>query len=87
MTTSLEVEVGILKSQLERARKDMDEIANISRDVGRENHEHITELRTEIDKLKQEVLKYKWLMSGVVACLTAIAWVLNYFGLDYFKGK
>jgi len=85
MTTSLEVTVGILGSQLERARRDMDEIAEIARSTGHENQVHIAELRAEVDKLKQEVLKYKWLMSGVVACLTGFAWLLNYIGLDYFK--
>jgi len=85
MTTSLEVTVGVLASQLDRARKDMDEIADIARSVGHENQLHIAELRDEVDKLKTEVLKYKWLMSGVVACLTAIAWLFNYIGIDYFK--
>ena len=82
---SLEALVAVLASQLERARHDMDEIADKMRENAHENQTHIEELRTEINKLKQEVLKYKWLMSGVVACLAAIAWLLNYIGFDYFK--
>ena len=82
---SLEALVAVLASQLERARHDMDEIAGIVRSAEHENQTQIAELRTEINKLKQEVLKYKWLMSGVVACLAAIAWLLNYVGIDYFK--
>jgi hypothetical protein len=82
---SLEALVAVLASQLERARHDMDEIAELSRNLAHENQVRIDELRTEIAKLKQEVLKYKWLTSGVVACLAAIATVLQYVGIDYFK--
>ena len=77
--------IAVLESELKRAHSDMDEIAEIARNVGHENQSHIAELRTEVDKLKTEVLKYKWIMSGVVACLSAIAWLLNYVGLGYFK--
>jgi len=83
--TNIDVTVGILASQLERVRQDMNEIAAKARDDKEDSDKETEALRNDVNDLRSEVLKYKWLMSGIVACLSAFAAALNYIGFDYFE--
>lgn len=75
--------LAVVVSQLERARQDMNEIAAANHD----NEHRLVELSKELNILRDEVLKYKWISYGVMACLSAAGFVLNYIGFDYFSKK
>ena len=77
--------IAVLKSMLDRARCDMNEIADTSKRNHEESGIRINELTKDLSNLRSEMLKYKWIGWGIGTVIASVFAVLNYIGFDYFK--
>ena len=80
MAESIESQVAVLKERVSRAQSDIDGVGHLARNNANAQDKKIEDLPEEVSRLRDIVMKYKWLLGGEPVCVCfSCRWICDLY--------